>query len=107
MEADARAKDEALRKELRASLRVLRSKGADGRPLPPRIAPRLVVVAPQRAADEPLPAALRILVSAALAAILLLGVSALSDAAAHAMNAMERRSIASLDTSRSHFGFGQ
>ncbi|OAI30474.1 hypothetical protein A1351_08850 [Methylosinus sp. R-45379] len=107
MGSDARMRDETRREELRASLRVLRSESADA--AAPRImAPRrLVVVAPRPAADEPLPPAQRFLASAALAGALLMAVAALSDAAAHAMGAMEPRAIASLEMGRSHFGFGQ
>ncbi|WP_036290762.1 hypothetical protein [Methylosinus sp. PW1] len=110
MESDLRPGDAARRQELRASLRVLRSESADASAsAPPRImAPRrLVVVAPRPAADEPLPPAQRILASAALAGLLLMAVAALSDAAAHAMDAMEPRAIASLEMGRPHFGFGQ
>ncbi|WP_400768251.1 hypothetical protein [Methylosinus sporium] len=107
MESDLRPGDAARRQELRASLRVLRSESADAS-APRIVAPRrLVVVAPRPAADEPLPPAQRVLVSAALAGLLLMAVAALSDAAAHAMDAMEPRAIASLEMGRSHFGFGQ
>ncbi|MBG0811399.1 hypothetical protein IY145_18780 [Methylosinus sp. H3A] len=109
-------RNELRRDELRASLRVLQSDAAETAPsiaapsiVTPRIvAPRrLYVVTPRPAADEPLPTAQRILVSAWLAAALLAAVAVLSDAAAHAVDAMEPRAIASLEPSRSHFGFGQ
>jgi len=110
MGSGARTNDELRREELRASLRVLRSDGAETAPADASriVAPRrLVIVTPRPTADEPLPMAQRILVSAALAGALLMAVAALSDAAAHAMDAMEPRAIASLEPGRSHFGFGQ
>lgn len=111
MESGARMRNELRRDELRASLRVLQSDAAEAAPsiVAPRIvAPRrLYVVTPRPAADEPLPTAQRILVSAWLTAALLAAVAVLSDAAAHAVDAMEPRAIASLEPGRSHFGFGQ
>jgi len=104
-----RPRDELRREKLRASWRVLRSDLAEraAAPLPPIDAPRPRAVATRRpTADEAPPAVQRILASAALAAALLTAVSALSEAAANAMYTMEPR-VASLESGRSHFGFGQ
>jgi hypothetical protein len=110
MGSGTRNHDELLRRELRASLRILRSDRAEERsePRSPVDAPRrFVVVTCAPADEEPLPTAQRILASTALAASLLIAVAALSEAAADATKAMEPRAVASLSTGRSHFGFGQ
>jgi hypothetical protein len=100
------------RDELRARLFVLRSdiRRDSGQTLRERrdLAPRLVIVSRRSDEEEALSAQQRIAISIALALALLTGVSALSDAAANAMAAMEPRSVAALsERTRSHFGFGQ
>ncbi|CAN2533278.1 hypothetical+protein [Methylocapsa aurea] len=72
------------------------------------LAPHLIIVSRRSDEEEALSAPQRVAISIALALALLTGVSALSDAAANAMAAMEPRTVAALsERTRAHFGFGQ
>ncbi|HEY8066174.1 MAG TPA: hypothetical protein VIF40_15835 [Methylosinus sp.] len=100
------------RDALRARLFVLRSdiRHESGQTLRERrgLAPHLIVVSRRSDEEEALSAPQRVAISIALALALLTGVSALSDAAANAMAAMEPRTVAALsERTRAHFGFGQ